>query len=290
MPAFLHQQHIPAFLISLAWVFTFLVLLFLVFSPFEWLFARRREKFFRKGLGQDLGYYFINSFVPGFLIAVPIALVAAGAHAIVPWPIQTAVAAWPIWVRMLAMLVVGEIGFYWGHRAMHQIPFLWHFHAIHHSAEHVHFLTSSRAHPLDQTFVRLCGFVPAYALGVASPMTPTGGVALALVAIALQMWGYFVHSNIRLRLGPLEWLIATPGFHHWHHTLGGLRDRNYASMLPWLDMIFGTYHVPRKEWPSAYGIDAKIPDSLTGQLMYPLSAQPLRTRLPEPVTDVRSAA
>ena len=88
------------------------------------------------------------------------------------------------------------------------------------------------------------------------------------------MWGFFIHSNLRWRLGPLEWLIATPAFHHWHHTIGEQRDRNYAPMLPWIDWIFGTYYLPRNRWPSAYGIEAKLPDSLGGQMMCPFRPQP----------------
>lgn len=270
-------------LIRLASVCTWLVLLAVIFPPLEWLFAVRPQRFFRKGLIQDVGYYFINSFVPSLCLAVPLALVASGAHAVLPYRLQAAVATWPLWQRLLAALVVGEVGFYWGHRWMHEVPFLWRFHAFHHSATHVYFLVSARAHPLDETFVRLCGIIPTYVLGLASPLTPTGNLVPALIVIVAQAWGYFIHSNLRLRLGPLEWLISTPGFHHWHHTLGGLRDRNYASMLPFMDMIFGTYHTPWKQWPATYGIEATLPDSLGGQLMYPLSPPPPQMSLPEPV-------
>ena len=61
------------------------------------------------------------------------------------------------------------------------------------------------------------------------------------------------------RLGPLEWLIASPAFHHWHHTALAPLDRNYASVLPWMDRIFGTYFLPRNQWPTAYGIEATLP-------------------------------
>lgn len=283
MPTFLDPQHLLAFLVSLTRMSVWLMLLLLVFVPLEWLFARRRQKFFHKALLQDVGYYFVNSFVPGLLLAVPLALVALGAHAIVPYRLQATVAAWPVWQRVLAGLVVGEIGFYWGHRAMHEIPYLWRFHSIHHGAEHVYFLTSAHAHPFDEAFGRLCGVIPLYMLGVASPLTPTGSMIPALIVIIMKMWGFFIHSNLRLRLGPLEWLIATPGFHHWHHTLGGLRDRNYASMLPWVDMIFGTYHAPWKEWPAAYGIEAKLPISLAEQLVYPLRPPAMEADLPKSI-------
>jgi hypothetical protein len=46
---------------------------------------------------------------------------------------------------------------------------------------------------------------------------------------------------------------------------------------------FGTYHLPRKEWPAAYGIEAKLPDSLGSQLMYPLRPRPPHVTLPGPI-------
>jgi sterol desaturase/sphingolipid hydroxylase (fatty acid hydroxylase superfamily) len=95
------------------------------------------------------------------------------------------------------------------------------------------------------------------------------------------MWGFLIHANVRWRLGPLEWLIATPAFHHWHHTLAEPRDRNYATMLPCMDWIFGTYYLPRN-WPSSYGIEAKLPASVAGQLAYPFHAQPAQASLAAP--------
>ncbi|MHB1208031.1 MAG: sterol desaturase family protein, partial [Rhodospirillaceae bacterium] len=211
-----------------------------------------------------------------------------------PYRMEAAIAAWPLWQRVAVGFVIGEIGFYWGHRWAHEIPFLWRFHSIHHSAQKLYFIISSRAHPLDNVFIRLCGMIPACVLGVASPLTPAGGVASALIVIVATTWGFFIHANLRWRLGPLEWLIATPGFHHWHHTRSGLRDRNYASMLPVMDWIFGTLYLPRNLWPADYGVDDDIPGTLLGQLMYPLSGPAsgggaAQTTPPTPVSDARLA-
>ncbi|WP_339360815.1 sterol desaturase family protein [Iodobacter fluviatilis] len=54
------------------------------------------------------------------------------------------------------------------------------------------------------------------------------------------------HANVRWRFGPLEWLIATPAFHHWHHAneAEGQRDHNYAAMFPLIDLVFSTLHRP----------------------------------------------
>ena len=80
------------------------------------------------------------------------------------------------------------------------------------------------------------------------------------------------HANLRWRLGPLEWLISAPpsttGITRWPS-----RDRNYASMLPWVDRIFGTHHLPRNQWPEAYGTETALPRLLGGQLIHPLRAQ-----------------
>ena len=260
-----------------------LLLLALVFLPLERLFAVRPQKFFSKVLLQDLGYFFISGLVPGLLLAAPLSLVAFGAHAIVPYRVQAAVAAWPLWQRIAVGFVVGEIGFYWGHRWTHEIPFLWRFHSIHHSAEHIYFLISARAHPLDNMFIRLCGLIPAYVLGVASPLTRTGSLVPVLIVIVATAWGFFIHANLPWRLGPLGWLISTPAFHHWHHTLADHRDHNFASMLPWVDWIFGTWYLPRNRFPSAYGIETKLPGSLGGQLIYPFRRQPPEASLREPV-------
>jgi sterol desaturase/sphingolipid hydroxylase (fatty acid hydroxylase superfamily) len=251
-----------------------LTVLSVIFVPLEWLFAIRRRSFIRRSLVQDVVYFFTNGLLPGLLLAVPLSLVAYGAHAVVPYRVQVEVASWPLWERVVAGLVVGEIGFYWGHRWAHKIPLLWRFHSVHHSAEHVYFLISSRAHPIDNVFIRLCGLVPAYVLGVASPLTPDGSVAPTVIVLVATMWGFFIHSNLRWRLGPLEWVISTPAFHHWHHTRSELRDRNYASMLPWVDWIFGTYHVPKGQWPAAYGVDETLPASWGGQMIYPFLPHP----------------
>ena len=282
MPAFLDPQHLHAFLLSALRLGAWLLLLAIVFLPLERLFAVRRRRVFGKSLASDIGFFFISGIVPSLLLTPPLALVAVGAHAVVPWSLQTAVASLPLWARAAAALVVSEIGFYWGHRWTHEIPFLWRFHSIHHNPAEVYFLVSARAHPLDNVFTRLCGLIPVYILGLATPLTPSGGAVSAMLVLVLTMWGFLIHANVRWRLGPLEWLISTPAFHHWHHTLAEPRDRNFASMLPCMDWIFGTYYLPRKQWPSAYGIAAKLPDSLAGQLIYPLRDPP--AGLPQAVT------
>ena len=113
MSEFLDHQQLHAFLLSTIRLGAWLLLLAVVFLPLERLFALRRRKIVSKSLASDIGFYFISGLVPALLLTPPLALVALGAHAVVPWRVQAAVAGWPIWARALGALVVGEIGFYW---------------------------------------------------------------------------------------------------------------------------------------------------------------------------------
>jgi sterol desaturase/sphingolipid hydroxylase (fatty acid hydroxylase superfamily) len=119
-------------------------------------------------------------------------------------------------------------------------------------------------------FTRLCGFIPMYLLGLAQPAARTLDVTTLLVILTGTLWGFFIHSNLKWRLGPLEWLIATPAFHHWHHTYDAPLNRNFSPMLPWVDRIFGTHHAPSGQWPARYGIEAPVASGSAAQVAIPL--------------------
>jgi len=268
-------------LLSVFRLCVWLVLLTVIFAPLERLFALHPQKIFRKAILTDVAYYFLSSLVPGFLLGFPLALVAWLVHHAIPEAFTSAVAAGPAWLRIVGALVVGDIGFYWGHRFTHEIPFLWRFHAIHHSAEHVDFLVNTRAHPVDMVFTRLCGLVPLYVLGLASPLPGSASLIPIIVLLLGTVWGFFIHANLRWRFGPLEWLIATPGFHHWHHSNDGPAyvNKNYAALLPFVDRLFGTLYLPKDQQPARYGIDEPLPTNFVGQLVQPFLISKVRTAL-----------
>src|SRR5258706_15193675 len=68
----------------------------------------------------------------------------------------------------------------------------------------------------------------------------------------LLLWGYFIHLNLRLPLGPLTPVLGGPHLHRIHHSrLPEHQDKNFAAFFPIFDLLFGTYYPPsRAEYPA----------------------------------------
>jgi sterol desaturase/sphingolipid hydroxylase (fatty acid hydroxylase superfamily) len=264
------HHHLTVYLTQVLRACILLAFLLAVFVPLEHYFSVRPGAFWQKGWLVNLGWYFINSLTPIFLLGPPAVLLAWMVHSVLPASFTGAAANLPLWARMVAAMIVGEVGFYWGHRWSHEFPLLWRFHAVHHSATHVNFLVNSRAHPVDMVFTRLCGLALLYATGLASPVGANPTLVPAIVLFVGSIWSFFIHANVRWRLGPLEEIISSPAFHHWHHTLDDHKDHNYSSMLPFMDRVFGTFYLP-KTWPAEYGTSTPMPQTLAGQILDPFA-------------------
>ena len=174
---------------------------------------------------------------------------------------RTALQAWPVALQVLVLTTVADLGFYAAHRAMHRLPVLWRFHAIHHSSPALDWLAAYRVHPVDQIIVKGVSLLPVCFLGFSTE-------AILIAAGIYQVQSLLLHSNIRLPLGPFQRLVAGPVFHHWHHAADlEARDKNFAGQLPLWDALFGTLHLPGG-FPMRYGIDEPVPASWLGQLRH----------------------
>ena len=244
------------------------VVLFALFVPLETLFPLARRQFWqRRGVWADITHFFITGAIRKLLtLFVAFGLITLLGFLVYP-PLQHGLLSLPRWGQFLVAIIIFELGTYWGHRWALTVPFLWRFHAVHHSSEHLDWAAASRLHPFDQTFIRVCGIIPVYLLGFTKE---TFGFLLAIDGLL----AIFIHANVRFRFGPLEWLVATPAFHHWHHANESpeTTNKNYAGLLPCFDWLFGSLYLPNK-FPAKYGIKEKMPDGYVGQL-----AQPFRQR------------
>ncbi|RWA99470.1 sterol desaturase family protein [Mesorhizobium sp.] len=240
-----------------------IVIVFFIFLPIEHLVPMHDgRRYWRQGMATDLLHFFVTGLVFKVAFMAVLAVAMAGFTWGVPAEVGEAVGAQPVWLQTLEIIVVADLGFYASHRLMHRIPWLWKFHSIHHSIVELDALAAHRVHPLDQLFLKSASLLPVYALGF--------GVLPIVIANLIYYWqALIIHSNIRVGFGPLDRIIASPRFHHWHHAKERAAvDKNFAGQLSFLDVVFGTMYMPER-MPSTYGTSEPVPELYHEQLAYP---------------------
>lgn len=236
-----------------------------MFAPIERFFPHRAEqRLFRIEWREDLFYYLISSMMVQaftFLALAPQAYVNAntgGWEGFRHW-----VAALPWIVQFFAVILLSDLFQYWYHRLFHTVPFLWGFHAVHHSAPAMDWLAGARMHFVEVVLLRGVTSLPLFTLGF-SPSVMQAYIGFVYVYSSL------LHANLGGDFNRLGQWVATPRFHHWHHGLEQEAvDVNFAIHLPLLDKLFGTFHLPESRWPKDYGVPEKVPAGYWAQMKYP---------------------
>jgi len=239
-----------------------LLFLALVFIPMEKAFpAKPGQKIFRRHWLLDLSYFLGQYLLWSGLVLKVLHYFNIWVDDFFSASIRNTIKTQPLWLQSIEVLLVSDFLIYWGHRLQHKVDFLWRFHKVHHSAETLDWLAAHREHPLDSIYTIGIINLPAILLGFDLN-------AISIIIAFRGIWAIYIHSNVRLPIGPLKKLIGAPELHHWHHDIE--RDRgNYANISPLMDIIFGTYVCPDKE-PEKFGIKEKLPTTYIGQLINPM--------------------
>ncbi|CAL9314627.1 hypothetical protein SUDANB25_05284 [Streptomyces sp. SudanB25_2051] len=201
------------------------------------------------------------------------------------WPTD-----WHPVAQAVLALFVGEFFYYWMHRWVHQSKVAWRFHAVHHSSERLYWLNSARFHPVDF-------FLDDVA--IVFPLALTGWTlhsvsGLIILLTFYNCHGVTMHSNMDIRLGPLNYLVPGPETHRWHHSRNlSEANSNYGGKVVVWDLLFGTFYKPKdRRPPEEIGLadNVKMPDSYLGLLVAPFrySKLPVRSE-PEPAAQAGPA-
>ncbi|WP_298473447.1 sterol desaturase family protein [uncultured Maribacter sp.] len=268
--------------LGLDWLILDLLVMVLIFVPIELVFPKNKlQSKFHPEWRTDLVYFGISH------LAIQLfgVLTKKPAVAFFGWMNLESVHQWindlPFVVELLIALVVTDFFQYWAHRFFHSHYFLWRFHSIHHSTENMDWLAGSRTHFIDIFFTRSVSYMPLYILGFS---TLTFNVYVVFIAVH----AVFIHANTRINLGFLKYIITTPQYHHWHHCQEPeYYGNNFAVVFPFIDKLFGTYHLPGNEWPKGTGlVDASFPKGFVRQFVFPFIKNPFKNDLlPEERSD-----
>lgn len=224
---------------------------------FERCWPTRPIPLFGRGWLSDLFYYLDPWFRPavfGWLILK--AQTWIGAEGLVDGLDQ-----WPPLLQFLLLLILTEGVFYLMHRLMHEVPWLWEFHRVHHSSTQYYALMTKRLHLFDEI---LFGW-PTVLTTLALHPNPDVVFALVFFRRFMDLYG---HSNIN---GPhrTAYLWVTPHFHAWHHsTEPQAFNKNFSRDTVFFDYLFGTAYDPRDRVASSFG-EPEYPSHYLRQQLQP---------------------
>jgi len=205
---------------------------------------------FREGFWVDLIWYtFIQSYFLKILIFDYIILPVDRA-----WHLSALhlVTGWPLWGQVVFFLITHDFYIYWFHRWQHHSKIMWRTHEAHHSNTEVDWLAGSRSHSLEILINQTIEFAPIILLG-ANPLV------VPIKALIDAVWGMYIHSNINVRSGKLQYVINGPEMHQWHHA--NAREvfyANFSTKFAVWDWLFGTAYLPNKK-PDTFGLPYAYP-------------------------------
>lgn len=177
----------------------------------------------------------------------------------------------PFLIQLFIALFVLDMCLYVRHRFTHE--FMWSFHAVHHCAHKISWLTMMRVHPIDAIIMGMIQTIILHFIGASS--------AVFITAFSINgLWNAFVHSNIHLDWPkPFKYIFGSPNFHRWHHaTDTEAHNTNYCIMFSCIDYVMGTYYCPDNRLPETYGSSMKTLDNhestnILKELYYPIGRQ-----------------
>jgi sterol desaturase/sphingolipid hydroxylase (fatty acid hydroxylase superfamily) len=159
-------------------------------------------------------------------------------------------AHWSIAAQVAFFVVTHDLYIYTFHRLQHRVPLLWRLHEAHHSVPQVDWLSGSRSHAIEILINQTIEFAPIVFLGATPAVAALKGTISAI-------WGMFIHSNLDVRLGPLQYVFNGPELHRWHHADDpAVYNKNFATKLALWDWLFGTAYFPdpKEKKAGVYGL------------------------------------
>ena len=237
----------------------------------NWRIVHKERPFFKREFRSELCWPILNAiFLVPLLALEHYLLVELFLQRHLPQqPLAGLIEQLPFFVQVVLGLFVLDLILYIRHRFVHH--FFWPYHTIHHSAREITWLTTLRLHPIDTFVMGIILTTLLYIIGF-------GGEGIALANIIQFHFNRFAHSNLALDFpGPLRYILVSPNMHRWHHAADDPRafNKNYAIVFAFIDVLFGTFYVPKNRLPNVYGVldehgEQVVSERYVDQLVYPL--------------------
>lgn len=155
---------------------------------------------------------------------------------------------------LIALLFLDLISAWLAHWVQHKVRWMWRFHLIHHTDQHVDATSANRHHP-GESVIRFV-FTVLAVLVIGAPMWTV--LLYQSLSVVLSQ---FNHANISLPLWldrAISWVIVSPDMHKvHHHYVLPYTDSNYGNIFSVWDRLFGTFMTLDRE-NLVYGVDTHM--------------------------------
>lgn len=234
---------------------------------------RKEQKVLRKGIWQDLFWLVFN----GHYLGLSMAMVSGKLiHAFNQWlhenglPVPESLALMqdqPWWLQFAVFFILKDFIEWCIHWLLHNTPWLWEFHKLHHSIEELDWIGNFRFHWGEVIVYHALSYLPLVILGIDDAI-------ILIIAVIGTLVQDLNHANIRADWGPLKYVLNSPAMHVWHHDVemhhrGG---QNFGIVLSVWDWLFGTAYWPKdQEQPAKLGFQGmeKYPENILARFAYP---------------------
>ncbi len=260
----------PIYLEYYFWLIAVSLFCFVVERISPW---RRNQKVLREGIWQDIFWLVFNGHYLGLIMAMITGQVVLLLNTFlhqqgIPVPENIALMAGsPLWLQFIVFFLLKDFVEWNIHRLLHNVPWLWEFHKLHHSIEELDWIGNFRFHWGEIIVYKTLAYLPLIILGVDSTV-------LLIIAVIWTLMLDLNHSNVKLSWGPLRYILNSPAMHVWHHDVEthGKGGQNFGQVLSIWDWIVGTVYWPEdEEQPAKYGFKdmEKYPRSVGKRFIYP---------------------
>lgn len=155
---------------------------------------------------------------------------------------------------LLGLLLMDFVSSWLVHWTEHHVKWMWQFHLIHHSDQHIDATSANRHHP-GESVIRFL-FTTIGVIVIGAPLW-----LVFLYQSTSVVLTQFNHSNVRLP----QWLddalmliICTPNMHRVHHHYRQpYSDMNYGNIFSIWDRLFGTF-IKVDNTKLKYGVDTHM--------------------------------
>ncbi len=153
------------------------------------------------------------------------------------------------WIYWVALFLLTDHSYYWGHRMSHEINLFWGGHVVHHQSEEYNLSVALRQSSL-QTVWTFSFNLPIALLGFET-------MDFVLMSAFNTLYQFWIHTETIGKLGWFEYVFNTPSHHRVHHGRNPKYiDKNHAGSLIIWDKMFGTFQ--KEEEKPIYGITKPI--------------------------------